>query len=306
MFREHNGTGLHMSGRLLHQYLVDCWAKIEGMRLRWFRLHQEDIRAETYKGLEDAMAGDDRSTVGTHIVLPATFYGGPRHQIAHFQDAMALVREFGKPDLFITFTANPHWKEITRALPKGLSAADCPDIIARVFQLRLKQLMHDLCASHKLGRCKAAVYAVEFQKRGLSHAHTLLILDEANSPHTPEDFNKLVSAEIPDPVHHQVFYDRVTRHMLHICGAANPVAPCIKGGKCRVGYPKSFQETTQSGSGSYPLYRRRQHGFSTEKHGHVFDNRHVVPYNQWLLERYNCHMNVEICSTVQVHLQGFG
>ena len=32
---------------------------------------------------------------------------------------MAIVRQFGRPSLFITFTANPKWDEITRELLPG-------------------------------------------------------------------------------------------------------------------------------------------------------------------------------------------
>jgi hypothetical protein len=49
---------------------------------------------------------------------------------ALYQDAMARVRKFGKPDLFITFTCNPRWREITDAL-LGRPANDRPDIISR-------------------------------------------------------------------------------------------------------------------------------------------------------------------------------
>jgi hypothetical protein len=28
-------------------------------------------------------------------------------------DAMALVRKYGKPDIFLTMTYNPNWDEIT-------------------------------------------------------------------------------------------------------------------------------------------------------------------------------------------------
>lgn len=34
--------------------------------------------------------------------------------------------------------------------------------------------------------------------------------------------------------------------------------------------------------------------------GHLLDNRWVVPYNAYLLAKFNCHLNVEICSTIKV------
>ena len=36
-----------------------------------------------------------------------------------FQDSMAIVRYFGKPSFFITFTANPRWPEIVENLMPG-------------------------------------------------------------------------------------------------------------------------------------------------------------------------------------------
>ena len=33
--------------------------------------------------------------------------------------------------------------------------------------------------------------------------------------------------------------------------------------------------------------------------GHQVDNRWVIPYNTYLLATFECHFNVEICSTVQ-------
>ncbi|GBM96057.1 hypothetical protein AVEN_111450-1 [Araneus ventricosus] len=34
----------------------------------------------------------------------------------NYQDAMAMVRKFGRPDLFVTFTCNPSWPEILNAM----------------------------------------------------------------------------------------------------------------------------------------------------------------------------------------------
>jgi adenosine deaminase len=43
------------SGRLLQQYVVDNYVKIETGILRWVRTHQANIRSEVYQGLQDAL-----------------------------------------------------------------------------------------------------------------------------------------------------------------------------------------------------------------------------------------------------------
>jgi len=49
-----------------------------------------------------------------------------------------------------------------------------------------------------LGKVVSHLYVVEFQKRGLPHAHILLILENKDKPKTTEDYDKIVSAELPD------------------------------------------------------------------------------------------------------------
>jgi len=36
--------------------------------------------------------------------------------LQNYQDAMAIVNKFGKPNLFITMTCNPKWHEIEENL----------------------------------------------------------------------------------------------------------------------------------------------------------------------------------------------
>ena len=128
-------------GRLFQQNIVDMYTKIEGARLQYIRLNQKKLRAELYQGLADAMQSSegqiDGSQIGKKVVLPSSFTGNSRYQHQLYQDAMAIVQRFGKPDFFITFTCNPQWKEITDALLEQQTAADHPDIVARVFKLKL-------------------------------------------------------------------------------------------------------------------------------------------------------------------------
>jgi hypothetical protein len=94
---------------------------------------QQKLRAELYAGLQDAIHDGDADVAGVKVILPATFSGGPRFMVQHYQDAMAIVRTFGKPTFFLTFTCNASWEEITRELQPGQTAADRPDVTTRVF-----------------------------------------------------------------------------------------------------------------------------------------------------------------------------
>ncbi|KAL6873446.1 hypothetical protein ACP4OV_013528 [Aristida adscensionis] len=130
--------------RLTQQYIVDMYIKIESIRLAFLLQPSTQvlIRADLYQGLVDSIiAGETRaSMIGKRIVLPPSFIGGPRDMRRRYLDAMALVQRFGKPDLFLTMTCNPHWEEITRELAPGQSPQDRPDLIARVFKAKLEDL----------------------------------------------------------------------------------------------------------------------------------------------------------------------
>lgn len=82
-----------------------------------------------------------------------------------YQDAMAIVRKFGKPDLFITFTCNPNWIEIQWEIPIGQNSVNRPDLTVRVFQMKLKELLNDLFFKKVLGKVVAKIHVIEFHKR---------------------------------------------------------------------------------------------------------------------------------------------
>ena len=129
-----HGNNLIKARRLFQQYLVDSYCKIETERLQFLWREQAKFRADCYKDLRDTLLatdGDPRN-VGKRVVLPATFHGGPRYMHERQMDAMAYVRKFGRPDLFITMTTNPKWDEITSNLLPGQAPQDRPDLIDRV------------------------------------------------------------------------------------------------------------------------------------------------------------------------------
>lgn len=157
---------MHLFGPLFQQYIVDMYAKVEQTRLNFIRFNQSQLRCEVYQGLQDAVvSGDaDLASIGRKVILPSTFVGGPRHMAQLYQDALSIVRRFGKPDLFITFTCNPSWVEIQSALLYGQVASDRPDLCSRVFNMKLKALMQDIKTNQVFGRVVGYIYTIEFQK----------------------------------------------------------------------------------------------------------------------------------------------
>ncbi|XP_027120495.1 uncharacterized protein [Coffea arabica] len=239
---------LHI-GRLLQQYVVDMYVKIETSRLNFFKNDQyhNRLRTELYQGLLDSLSTGEinGSNVGKRFILPRSFIGGPRDMKRRYLDAMTLVQQYGKPDIFLTMTCNRNWPEIKNLLLPTEKTENRPDL-----------------------------------KRGLPHAHFLIILKHCSKLLNPEAYDRIVSAELPDLHKH--------RH-LH----------SLKGGICKDKYPKQFAESTRHGQNSYPIYRRTDNKRTVKVRGDHLDNQWVVPYNAYLLSRFDCHMNVEICSTIQ-------
>ena len=75
---------------------------------------------------------------------------------------------------------------------------------------------------------------IEFQKRGLPHAHILIIMEVDSKPRCSEDYDRIVSAEIPDKLKHPQAWKTVTTSMIHgPCGKYNPNSPCMVDGKSK-------------------------------------------------------------------------
>nr|GEU35617.1 uncharacterized protein [Tanacetum cinerariifolium] len=88
---------------------------------------------------------DGSSTGRRIIVLSSSFTGGSRYMRQNYLDAMSLVKWFGHQDFFITFTCNPKWPEIKRFSKKtGLRAEDRPDMLCKLFKIKLDHLVKSL------------------------------------------------------------------------------------------------------------------------------------------------------------------
>ncbi|XP_068342953.1 uncharacterized protein [Pyrus communis] len=296
----HSDT-LLKGGRLFQQYLVDAYATLEEDRLDFIRANQDSFRTEGLKGIHEALKAGNAtsSSVGKRVILPTSFTSSVRYMINNYQDAMAICRHLGNPDLFITFTCNAKWPEIIEDLrdKPGCKAEDRPDLISRIFKAKLDHLIKYLKSGKPFGDVESVIYTVEFQKRGLPHCHILLWVNQHYKCHSPYDVDSIISAELPDEERDKAGYDAVSQYMIHgPCGVANQFSPCMKENKCSKKFPKSFTSETTFSTEGFVAYKRRDiQNLFVLKNGIKLDNTFVVPYNRELLLKYQAHINVESC-----------
>lgn len=184
--------------------MVDAWSAIEEARLTYIRHNQHSDPDETeYIGTGDEEPLDD-------VRLPSTFVHSPAWSAANISDCLALRKALGPVTLFITFTTNPRWPEITSQLRAGQSANDRPDLIVRVFQQYLSALMKDVRTI--FGPILYSIRVTEFQKRGLPHEHIAVAVQ--NVPKSSQEIDAFLSAELPR--NSGALRDAVKRHKTHI------------------------------------------------------------------------------------------
>ncbi|XP_076069759.1 uncharacterized protein LOC143041635 [Oratosquilla oratoria] len=211
---------------------------------------------------------------------------------------------------------NPRWEELSEAMAQTASSAaskqknDKPDLVSRIFKMKVDSMMEDLTKKNIFGCVKAYLYGVEWQKRGFPHVHILLWMEQRVNA---ELVDSVISAEISDKEKEPRLYNIVTRCMIQgPCKDFDEFHACCHGksvngkGKCQKDFPKPCRGDLLFGRNGYPLYKRRAvgeggHSFSAEIKGELktIDNSWVVPYNPYLCLKYNAHINVECSNSIK-------
>ncbi|KAF0746848.1 Helitron like N domain-containing protein, partial [Aphis craccivora] len=259
------------TGKSQKPFTVDAFVKIETERLRYIRCNQSKLRVDNYIHLKDFFFHDeDITNTGQKCILPSTYIGSPIHMHEYIQDALIYVRSYGRPCLFITFTCNSQWDEITQLLLPNQQSRD---------------------------HVQSWVYSIEWQKKRIASCSYSNTVEKQNPC---RKIGQIISAEFPDP----------KKHMIHEpCGNLNPNCPCMKDGKCKYKYPRPLLNDTRTDTNGYSLYRRRSTtngGFTTKINMKIYNkyesievnNTWVVPYSPILSKIMKDDLNVELCTSV--------
>lgn len=287
--------------RLGQEYLVDMWCRTEEEKLQFIRHNQSKfLRVASRSEIDESIAAEGGPKAGK-IYLPSSYTLSSRFMQLRYQDGMAIVARLGKPTFFITVICNPKWVEITSNLHEKQSHIDRPDLCCRVFQLKLQALIRILKSGTIFGDVVYLLYVIEFQKRGLPHAHIAMQVDNGGSL-SCDDINHFVRATIPGPEEYDGrLREIVLKHMVHgPCGNKNINAPCMDNFKCSKAFPKPAEDNTYIDDRGYIHYRRFATSEVQLKNKGIINDQWIVPYNSSLLLFLDCHCNVEVASSVKI------
>ncbi|XP_031120878.1 uncharacterized protein LOC116024115 [Ipomoea triloba] len=164
----------------------------------------------------------------------------------------------------------------------NLNAEDRPDIVCRVFQMKLDSLVKEIRTGNLFGVVIAVVYTIEFQKRGLPHAHILIFLERTTTLSTASCMDSFISTEIPDKEVDKEYYNAMEEFMIHgPCGLYKPNSPCMVNKKCSKHFPKRFVGVSSWDDDGYPIYRRRDNGRTVLKNGVQLDSRPTISHSMF-------------------------
>jgi hypothetical protein len=177
--------------KLTNEYAVDMLTRNLETRLNYIRANQQRLRQA-----DAELMGEDFVPDSQNIYLPASFMGSRRWASEQVADSLTIAANCGKPTFFITMTCNSEWPEISSRLRAGQNFSDIPSDVVRVFKQKLCFLEQALKSMFpNAGRIRYLIHCVEFQKRGLPHAHIVCKYDH-DCVH-PDDIDRVISAEMP-------------------------------------------------------------------------------------------------------------
>jgi hypothetical protein len=313
--------------RLAQYWVLDFYSRVLDQRMSAVRKMQGRIMMGQKRQRPVNLTQneeDDRRAAGCDNVdegqgkesyLPGSVHGSPRHMASLARNALVLVSEYGCPHLFITLTCNPKWPEILSQLVHGQTSFDRPDVTAAVFKSRLDQFKMNLRNGKYFGGRKPIYefHVIEYQYRGLPHAHLVARLENAHDVHDQNRdalinfVNSHFVAEMPRferernqnvfqasnvPIYTDEYKQKaielVRMHNTHKCAVAvngckkHPEAVCNRGYGRNERIPVTYVDEHKHRA----VYRRREEC-----------DKKIVPYNLQIMMDWDSHINVEFCGS---------
>lgn len=291
-----------IAGRLFQEFVMQDWCRIEDKNLSFEANRQKHLKQRSVN-LEqiDSNNPEGLSKMGKKTYLSSSHYNSEAYRWEKFRDWCQLLAKFGLPTYFLTFTCNKNWPEFQAERINGIQthcessempATDRPDIISRVWSLKVEAYKKLIREGKIFGEVIADIHVTEYQQSSYPHLHSILWMKDEYKPRTPADVDRVINARLPtEPKARKL----VETFMMHGPCENFPCSKTIKSdGTCQKGFPKPFQAETTYSIGADAIYKRPDDGEVFQKNGAVFTNQHVVPHNLSLLYIFNAHVYCDL------------
>ena len=309
-----NVNRFQLMSRLGQIYLCDSVSRAIDYRLRFYKFNQKNVFGIDPENIVDNEENADKQ--GQKTFLSQSMHGSRRHLRSLAKNALALVSEYGRPSVFITLTCNPNWPEIIEQLLPGQTAFDRGDVVCQVFYRKLEALLANIRSgkyfpikdgSISYHKVHYEVRVIEYQRRGLPHAHVVIKFEDNNYMPKYEDKRSLakwidtyitavypttsleeIGTDVGAKIEEDIEYSEIVKtHMIHKCFSETNGGCLSENRVCSKGYDKNIlnDETTFDNKG-FPQYKRT-----------CIKSLYVVPHNKLLLKDWNGHANVEFAGS---------
>ena len=228
-------------------------------------------------------------------------------------DVMAMVREYGSPTFFLTFSCaeyespdiDTYLRKVNKVSDKYPTSKLCiedPVSVSRKFSQKFRDFFTTvLLKGEVLGKVTHYFWKKEYQARGAPHYHVLLWIDDAPviGKHSPKDvlnwIQSKITCHIPDEKASPELHRLVTKYQLHRC--SNYCKRTKKYGsayitRCKFNFPREVANEASLNSVEESLKSRNKIYVLPRAEG----EERVNDYNPLLLLLWKANIDVQFVS----------
>lgn len=116
----------------------------------------------------------DEDDANQNNVIPLSYAGRTRCMTHAYRDGMAASHVHDSPDIITTFTCNPKWAHITKALKPEEQEINKAVETVRIYRVKLLEYLQKIKDGKIFGPVITVLHNIEFKKNVLPHARILV------------------------------------------------------------------------------------------------------------------------------------
>jgi hypothetical protein len=276
---------IHSLATLREEFICAVAGRLANIRVKFLAQaqHRQFSREDEIRG---DLGDSNLKEYGLRTFIPSSLTDSNEYWKEVATKCFTISTQFGAPTFFLTFTMNPYWADF-QALKRSDGQYSDSSMAALVFKSKIFALMKFIRSRKILGTVSAFVWRIEYQRRGLPHAHVLFwsdyntadvgAVEEVVNVHFPKDSPFLGDQELVLD-----FRNLIKTYQLHTHSPRCRTAT----GACRYGYPHPAHEKSTIVGHSYVFARSE-------------GEENIVPHNPEILAAFRCHHCLEVIHSDQ-------